>query len=636
NAQFVNGNNADGNQLQLDWGNANSLFGSVFAKIGSNDALPDNTTFIRPVSTPVASVIDPGVLAQGSSATFGSNSSLPDVTPGPNESITTTYAWDLNGDGLFTEFITEEPLTTFAWDDLVDFGFAAKGGGEYRVPLRVTRTFRTFDPATDLLPQVTSVQQSDSEVTVTVNDTAPVAIVNGGQAEANHAVRLGGAPFALPLNSDGNDPTGDAIVQWTVTWVDGEPSETIDAANLATHFYQRPGRYETIVTGLDENNKQTQQVTTHVNVTFDAASLDPGAAYAIKEGQGVVLQGAAAGSPASVIWLVNGNEAGAGVSQAFDAQTNSMTNRLSLSWSDLQALGVNNEGSFDVQLRAAYPNTVEPIASAATKLNVANVAPEGIFFNSGSIDQGGTATVGFRDVVEPNDTLVYSYDFGAGLETGNIQVTVPGSVPPGTRIIKGRISDGTVTQDYETPWVINDLPPSLRFDGGAPSAIEVLEGDTATLRGTYSNPGGGAVTFTTSAGSVAHDATSQTWTWTHTTSDNTNGIQVVTITVTDAEANPARLGFNLIVANAAPQATLVAPTDTKEGATGVAVELTEVTDKSAVDTSAGFRYSFDFGNDGSFEIGDGSYTGGVTSATGAVPTALLADSGEVPIRARLV
>ena len=215
-------------------------------------------------------------------------------------------------------------------------------------------------------------------------------------------------------------------------------------------------------------------------------------------------------------------------------------------------------------------------------------------------------------------------------------ILVQSSLGPGTHLIRGRISDGTATRDYETTLIINDLPPSIRVDGGLPDLIEVNEGATTTLTGSYENPGGGAVTLTTSIGSITNNPTTKTFTWTFSPTDNRVGVARETITITDAEGSKAELELNIVVSNVAPQAVLVVPTNVLKGATGVTVSLTELTDASATDLAAGLRFSFDFGDDGSFEIGDGTYAGGVTAATAGVPASLLVDSGSLPIRARII
>ncbi len=406
-------------ELQLDWRDESSPYGSVLMSVGSTNKLPLDCQFIKSDFAPLASIVTPDAIVQGGSVTLSSNSSIPDVTPGANQTITVMYAWDLNRDGLFTELVSSNPSSVLTWDDLIDFGYDTKGGGEFRVPLRVTRTFSTFDPAIDQVPRVTNVQQSDSEVTVTVSDTPPVVVINN--ANTNFTVRLGGVPFALDLSRAG-DPTNDQVVRWTVGWENGAASEIFDAQQSVNHFYQRPGNYEVTVTGLDENDRQSPSVKTQVHVAFDAQSLSPGTAYNINEGQEIALQGAAAGVPDSLRWFVNGRDAGAGVSQPYNSQSQSVTNALTLTWTSLKQLGVTNEGDFDVQLKATYAGTTAPIASNVIKLTVQNVAPSAVFYssNSGPINQGDLVTIGFRDVVEPNDALTYSYDFGAGFVTGGV------------------------------------------------------------------------------------------------------------------------------------------------------------------------------------------------------------------------
>jgi PKD repeat protein len=51
---------------------------------------------------------------------------------------------------------------------------------------------------------------------------------------------------------------------------------------------------------------------------------------------------------------------------------------------------------------------------------------------------------------------------------------------------------------------------------------------------------------------------------------------------------------------------------------------------------AGFRYSYDYNNDGVWDFGDGqTYAGSVLSNSGRVPARYLADNGSYPVRARV-
>ncbi|MFT3879449.1 MAG: PKD domain-containing protein [Gemmatales bacterium] len=75
---------------------------------------------------------------------------------------------------------------------------------------------------------------------------------------------------------------------------------------------------------------------------------------------------------------------------------------------------------------------------------------------------------------------------------------------------------------------------------------------------------------------------------------------------------------SLTLGNANPTATLNNGGAVNEGSTGL-VSFASASDPSLTDKNAGFKYSFDFNNDGVFEITDS------TSASATVPSSFLAD-----------
>src|SRR5690606_28415194 len=67
------------------------------------------------------------------------------------------------------------------------------------------------------------------------------------------------------------------------------------------------------------------------------------------------------------------------------------------------------------------------------------------------------------------------------------------------------------------------------------------------------------------------------------------------------------------------------------------VAFSDLFDPSSADTVAGFRYAFDFDNDGVWDLGDGSYAGGVLLGSAAVPATYLPDGpATVTVKGRVI
>ena len=115
-----------------------------------------------------------------------------------------------------------------------------------------------------------------------------------------------------------------------------------------------------------------------------------------------------------------------------------------------------------------------------------------------------------------------------------------------------------------------------------------------------------------------------TWTWSHTPDDGPVQSQSVTITATDTiSGEVTTLSFPLTVVNVAPTATFANGGAVNEGSTGT-VSFSGQSDPSTADTTAGFHYAYDFNNDGTFEVGDGTYAGSSTTVSATVPASYLA------------
>ncbi len=117
---------------------------------------------------------------------------------------------------------------------------------------------------------------------------------------------------------------------------------------------------------------------------------------------------------------------------------------------------------------------------------------------------------------------------------------------------------------------------------------------------------------------------------------NDNGVFEVIVTVTDDDGGSATQSFLVTVNNVAPTATFINDGPVDEGGSAT-VSFSNRFDPSAADTAAGFRYAYDLDNDGTFDVGDGSYAGSVSNDTQLISAALLADGPSVhTVRARIL
>ena len=181
----------------------------------------------------------------------------------------------------------------------------------------------------------------------------------------------------------------------------------------------------------------------------------------------------------------------------------------------------------------------------------------------------------------------------------------------------------TFSWTVPTPETWHGFTFAIRTSQALASAVIVNEGQLAQNDGTWSDPGVDVVSLSANVGTVVKNAIG-TWNWSYQTTDGPNQSQTVTITATDSDGAVTTQSFPLIVNNVAPIATLSNGGSVNEGSTG-SVSFANQFDPSSVDTSAGLRYAFDFNNDGTFDSGNGSYSGSGTSASATVPASFLAD-----------
>ncbi|HVK13670.1 MAG TPA: hypothetical protein VM597_33295, partial [Gemmataceae bacterium] len=114
-----------------------------------------------------------------------------------------------------------------------------------------------------------------------------------------------------------------------------------------------------------------------------------------------------------------------------------------------------------------------------------------------------------------------------------------------------------------------------------------------------------------------------------------SGTRIVKARIFDKDGGFMETRLTVPVRNVAPRAAFKTDAPVPEG-TAATVRFSGATDVSPADTRAGFRYSYDFNNDGAYEVGDGkTFAGSVTASTARVPGTVLKDNGTYPVRARV-
>ncbi|MBO0699005.1 MAG: hypothetical protein J2P46_11470, partial [Zavarzinella sp.] len=116
--------------------------------------------------------------------------------------------------------------------------------------------------------------------------------------------------------------------------------------------------------------------------------------------------------------------------------------------------------------------------------------------------------------------------------------------------------------------------------------------------------------------------------------DGTNGPKTIKVRISDGINLPVETSASITVLNLPPTVKLVAPTTTPEGSSPT-LSLTNIGDPVAADVAAGLHYSWDFNDDGVWDLGDGtSYAGSVATTSVKLPTAFTSDDGPLQVRVR--
>ncbi len=524
---------------------------------------------VKVISAPIVRFVGaPYTITEGDSASFSV-----DVNPlGLSGELDGPVRWDIDGDGNFGDAFGGAIALT--WAQLANLGL--DDDGVYQIAARATNTDGF---------------SAEAFTSLTILNAPPVLALTDDTAGA--PVRVGD-DYRIAFSAA--DPGDDRVLEWHVDWGDGS-TETFGAGtSSASHRYTDPGALTVRVAAVDEDSSPHEAAAAFIGVTVavDAGQISAGSAdYRIAEGESVTLQASVVGTPDQLGWFVNGVLA-------------SLAESPTLAWSNLQAIGVDDQGEFSVVLGARYAGNI--VFSAPVALHVANTAPAASFgASAAAVDEGGSAVVAFTGQSDPSaaDTLrgfLYSYDFGNDgafeiVDSAAASAPVPASYlkDAGTVSIRGRIRDQAAPGDTDpthvgaldliTSLTVREVAPALIVDG-APSATE---GAPYALTLSAKDPGSDAI-----ARWIVdwNDGTVEVFegpvqTLSHTFADD--GLRTIGVSAIDEDGSYAATKA-VSVRNVAPRLEALAATDVDEG--GLAEVTGRIVDAGTQDR---FRMTIDWG-----------------------------------------
>ncbi len=645
----------------------------VIVTITDDDGGTDTQLFFVTVSNvaPTATLSNDGPVDEGASATVSFSNQFD-----PSSDDTAAgfhYAYDLDSDGTFDVGDGSYAGSGTTDSQMISAALLADGPGTRTVKARIIDQDGGF---------------TDYTTTITINNVAPTLINIAVDDDSIDE----GQTATIRMTID--DPGAMDVFAVDVDWNDGAPLDTIvglgmmsTAGTVGGTTYQWDAQTRELTVGHlyeDDNPTATSSDTYAValtvrdddlgatgpyNVDVTVSNVRPVLVVAADQmvGEGALLDLSAVGAPPLALFVDDGvlDTHSATVDWGDGSPSESPTLFVGPGSGALGAThSYQDNGVYMVTVTVTDDDGGSDTQSF--EVTVGNVAPTAVLTNDGPVDEGSTATVSFSGQFDPSsdDTTAgfrYAYDLdnngtfdvGDGTYAGSVATTsqlVSAALladGPGTSTVKARIidKDGGFT-DYTTDTTVDNVRPVLVvatdqvIDEGAlldlsgvgapPLGLYIDDGILDTHTATVDWGDGSVVdspTVFAGPGSGALGAT-------HTYTDN--GVYTVTVTVTDDDDGFDTKQFFVTVGNVAPTAVLSNNGPVDEGSSAI-VSFSGQFDPSTTDTMAGFRYAYDLDNNGTFDVGDGTYVGSVGTTSQLVSAALLAEGpGTHTVKGRII
>ncbi len=479
--------------------------------------------------------------------------------------------------------------------------------------------FVSFDEAVQYLAGTT---QNSIERIIRPDNTAPILTVPSSISTTEGVV--------VHFTAQANDP-GDTV---TFAIVSGPSGGSINpSTGEFTWFAPNEGSYTFAIKATDGAGASDTK-TVLVNVSNVSPVISIGGDATIPEG-GTLTRSGSFTDPGADVWTAEVNYGDGGGWQSL-ALALDKTFSLRHTFTD--------DGVFVVGVRVRDDAFAVP-ATASFNLTVTNVKPTGKLVNAGPVDEGSTATVSFTNLVDPspNDLskLRFSFDFDNDgtfeiVDSASPSAIVPAAyLPngPATRTVRAVVADDDGgASEYFTDIVILNVAPTATIE--VLPATTVVEGTPLSFTSTVVDPGTDSIArqwvVVASNGQAVPGGGDPSFAFT----PAKNGTYTVLFKATDSDGASSIAIVEITVLKGPPIGVLTNDGPVNEGQSAI-VTLTP-TDVTLVE-AAQLRYAFDLDNDGTFEVGDGTYSGSVSTNAATVPATLLADGpSSRMVRARVI
>ncbi|MFT6949611.1 MAG: 6-phosphogluconolactonase (cycloisomerase 2 family) [Paraglaciecola sp.] len=377
---------------------------------------------------------------------------------------------------------------------------------------------------------------------------------------------------------------------------------------------------------------------------FNGTATPDSTAYSIIEGQNLTLAGYAEGATNTdpnqlvVRWDLNGD----GIFG--DAIGVAPT----IVWDDLVALGIDDDGPYEITLEVT--DSIGNVASDTGVLNIINLDPVISAEGSSTLLVGELYELAF-DVTDPGDDTVSTWrvdwgdssdieTFASDADRASHVYQTTGKFTP---VVVATDEDGSGSQ--AAPEITVKPATPVITSVGTSAVMQILEGEELTLRADVAGLPTAISWDLDSDGNFGDEADFGTVSGNEITlqafeleqlqrGDGTASYEFRVLVEYGGSVvgeNAAIGSADLLVLNQAPTARLTnssqSPGEPIIEGDSAWVAFVDQFDSSLADVTAGFLYSYDFDNDGTFEIQD------TTEARVDVPQGLLNDAGTQTVRA---